>query len=78
MIIFQLIDMVFKMKYDFELILPNRPSPITVNGDGSVAIQDIYEESAVHLELEELEELVKQARTHNRAYVKSLRRVNKC
>jgi len=58
------------MDYEIDINLPGRTSGITVCGDGEVDIvaQSGYEDISITFELEELEEMVKQAKAHNVAY----------
>ena len=58
------------MDYEVDVNLPGRTSGITVCGDGEVdiVVQGGYEDISVSFELEELEEMVRQARAHKDAY----------
>jgi len=59
------------MEYEIDLNIPSRTTGLTVYGDGEVNIvaQDSsYGDITVSFELEELEEMVKQAKAHRDAY----------
>ena len=58
------------MDFEVDIKLPFRTSGITVCGDGEVDIvaQSGYNEVTVSFELDELEEMVRQARAHKKAY----------
>lgn len=58
------------MNYEKDIIIPGRTNGISVCGDGEVdiVVQSGYEDISLSLELEELEEIVKQAREHKNNY----------